>query len=54
MDTFGVTTKYFQVILDQSRALLQTYRQELEVTSLGSILLIVVSATTPDDETRRV
>jgi hypothetical protein len=54
MDTFGVTTKYFQVILDQSRALPQTYRQEREVTSLGSIPLIVVSATTPDDETRRV
>jgi pimeloyl-ACP methyl ester carboxylesterase len=54
MDTFGVTTKYFQVILDQYRALPQTYRQEREVTSLGSIPLIVVSATTPDDETRRV
>jgi pimeloyl-ACP methyl ester carboxylesterase len=54
MDTFGVTTKYFQSILDQYRALAQTYRQEREVTSLGSIPLIVVSATTPDDETRRV
>jgi pimeloyl-ACP methyl ester carboxylesterase len=54
MDTFGVTTKYFQAILDQYRALPQTYRQEREVTSLGSIPLIVVSATTPDDETRRV
>ena len=31
----------------------QTYQQEREVTSLGSIPLIVVSAT-PDDETRRV
>jgi hypothetical protein len=43
MDTFGVTTKYFQVILDQYRALPQTYQQEREVTSLGSIPLIVVS-----------
>jgi pimeloyl-ACP methyl ester carboxylesterase len=54
MDTFGVTTKYFQVILDQYRAMPQTYQQERAVTSLGSIPLIVVSATTPDDETRRV
>ena len=54
MDTFGVTTKYFQVILDQYRAMSQTYQQERAVTSLGSIPLIVVSATTPDDETRRV
>jgi pimeloyl-ACP methyl ester carboxylesterase len=54
LDTFGVTTKYFQSILDQYRALPQTYRQEREVTSLGSIPLIVVSATTPDDDTRRV
>ena len=54
LDTFGVTTKYFQVILDQYRAMPQTYQQEREVTSLGSIPLIVVSATTPDDETRRV
>jgi pimeloyl-ACP methyl ester carboxylesterase len=54
LGTFGVTTKYFQVILDQYRAMPQTYQQEREVTSLGSIPLIVVSATTPDDETRRV
>ena len=54
MDTFGVTTKYFRAILDQYRAMPQTYRQERAVTSLGSIPLIVVSATTPDDETRRV
>jgi hypothetical protein len=53
LGTFGVTTKYFQVILDQYRAMPQTYQQEREVTSLGSIPLIVV-ATTPDDETRRV
>lgn len=32
----------------------QTLAQEREVTSLGSIPLIVVSATAPDDETRRV
>jgi pimeloyl-ACP methyl ester carboxylesterase len=54
LDTFGVTTKYFQAILDQYRAMPQTYQQEREVRSLGSIPLIVVSATTPDDETRRV
>jgi pimeloyl-ACP methyl ester carboxylesterase len=54
MDTFGVTTKYFRAILDQYRAMPQTYRQERAVTSLGSIPLIVVSATAPDDETRRV
>ena len=54
LDTFRVTTKYFQAILDQYRAMPQTYQQEREVKSLGSIPLIVVSATTPDDETRRV
>jgi pimeloyl-ACP methyl ester carboxylesterase len=54
MDTFGVTTKYFRAILDQYRAMPQTYQQERAVSSLGSIPLIVVSATTPDDETRRV
>jgi hypothetical protein len=32
----------------------QTLAQEREVTSLGSMPLIVVSATAPDDETRRV
>ena len=54
MDTFGGSTKCFQAILDQYRAMPQTYQQERAVTSLGSIPLIVVSATTPDDETRRV
>jgi pimeloyl-ACP methyl ester carboxylesterase len=53
-DSFGVTTKYFQTIIDQYRAMPQTLAQEREVTSLGSIPLIVVSATMPDDETRRV
>jgi ketosteroid isomerase-like protein len=32
----------------------QTLQQEREITRLGSIPLLVVSATTPDDETRRV
>jgi hypothetical protein len=32
----------------------QTLAQEREVTSLGSVPLIVVSATAPDDQTRRV
>ena len=31
-----------------------TYAQEREVTSLGSLPLIVVSSTTPDDAIRRV
>ena len=47
LDTFRVTTKYFQVILDQYRAMPQTYQQGREVTSLGSIPLIVVSADHP-------
>ena len=46
----GSRRNTFKVILDQYRALPQTYRQEREVTSLGSIPPIVVSATTPDDE----
>lgn len=53
-DSFGVTTKYFQAIADQYRAMPQTLAQEREVTSLDSIPLIVVSPTVPDDETRRV
>jgi pimeloyl-ACP methyl ester carboxylesterase len=53
-DSFGVTTRYWQTIIDQYRAMPQTLAQEREVTSLGSIPLIVVSATVPDDETRRV
>jgi pimeloyl-ACP methyl ester carboxylesterase len=53
-DAFGVTTKYFRAITDQYRAMPETYRQEREVTTLGSMPLIVVSATTPDDATRRV
>jgi pimeloyl-ACP methyl ester carboxylesterase len=53
-DSFGVTTRYWQTIIDQYRAMPQTLAQEREVTSLGSIPLIVVSATVPDNETRRV
>ena len=53
-DSFGVTTRYWQTIIDQYRAMPQTLAQEREVTSLGSIPLIVVSATVADDETRRV
>ena len=53
-DSFGVTTRFWQTIIDQHRAISQTLAQEREVTSLGSIPLIVVSATVPDDQTRRV
>jgi pimeloyl-ACP methyl ester carboxylesterase len=52
--SFTVTTKYFQAIDDQFRAMPDTLRQERQVMSLGSIPLIVVSATLPDDETREV
>jgi pimeloyl-ACP methyl ester carboxylesterase len=53
-DSFGVTTKFFQSLIDEFRAHPQTVGQERDVTSLGSIPLIVVSATAPDDQTRRV
>jgi pimeloyl-ACP methyl ester carboxylesterase len=53
-DSFGVTTRYFRLIVDQGQAIPQTLAQEREVTSLGSIPLIVLSATVPDDQTRRV
>jgi pimeloyl-ACP methyl ester carboxylesterase len=53
-DSFGVTTRYWRLMLDQGRAMPQTLAQEREVTSLGSMPLIVLSATAPDDETRRV
>jgi pimeloyl-ACP methyl ester carboxylesterase len=52
--SFTVTTKYFQAIEDQFRAMPDTLRQERQVMSLGSIPLIVVSATLPDDEMRQV
>ena len=53
-DAFNVTTKFFRTVRDQYRVLPQTYRQQREVTDLGSMPLIVVSATAPDNETRRV
>ena len=53
-NAFNVTTTFFQTIADQQRAMPLTYAQEREVTSLGSLPLIVVSSTTPDDATRRV
>jgi pimeloyl-ACP methyl ester carboxylesterase len=52
--SFTVTTKYFQAIEDQFRALPDTLRQERQVITLGAVPLIVVSATLPDDETRQV
>jgi pimeloyl-ACP methyl ester carboxylesterase len=53
-DSFGATTKFFQTIIDQHRAISQTLAQEREVTSLGSVPLIVVSANAPDNQVRRV
>jgi pimeloyl-ACP methyl ester carboxylesterase len=53
-ESFGVTTKFFQSLIDEFRAHPQTLGQEREVTSLGSIPLIVLSATAPNDQTRRV
>jgi pimeloyl-ACP methyl ester carboxylesterase len=53
-DSFAVTTTYCRLLLDHGRAMPQTLAQEREVTSLSSMPLIVVSATAPDDETRRV
>ncbi len=53
-DSFTLTTKYFRAIEDQFRAMPDTLRQERQVISLGSIPLIIVSATLPDNETRRV
>jgi pimeloyl-ACP methyl ester carboxylesterase len=53
-EAFGVTTKFFQTLIDEFRAHPQTLAQERGVTSLGSIPLIVVSATAPDDQTRQV
>ncbi len=51
---FNVTTTFFQTVADQQRALPLTYAQERQVTSLGSIPLVVVSSTTPNDAIRRV
>jgi pimeloyl-ACP methyl ester carboxylesterase len=51
---FSVTPTFFQTVADQQRAMPLTYAQEHEVTSLGSMPLIVVSSTTPDDAIRRV
>jgi hypothetical protein len=53
-DAFNVTTKFFRTVSDQYRVLPQTYMQQREVTDLGSMPLIVMSASAPDDATRRV
>jgi pimeloyl-ACP methyl ester carboxylesterase len=53
-DAFNVTTKFFRTVRDQYRVLPQTYLQQREVTDLGSMPLIVMSASVPDDATRRV
>ena len=51
---FNVTTKFFRTIRDQYEVLPQTYSQQREVTGLEPIPLVIVSATVPDDATRRV
>ncbi len=51
---FNVTPTFFQTVADQQHAMPLTYAQEHAVISLGSMPLIVMSATTPDDATRRV
>jgi pimeloyl-ACP methyl ester carboxylesterase len=51
---FNVTTKFFRTLSDQYDVLPQTYIQQREVADLGSMPLVVVSATLPDDATRRV
>jgi pimeloyl-ACP methyl ester carboxylesterase len=53
-DAFNVTTKFFRTVGDQYRVLPQTYLQQRGVRDLGSMPLIVMSASTPDDATRRV
>jgi len=51
---FNVTTRFFRTLSDQYDVLSQTYSQQREVTNLGTTPLVVVSATVPDDATRRV
>jgi pimeloyl-ACP methyl ester carboxylesterase len=51
---FNVTTKFFRTLSDQYDALPQTYVQQREVTDLGTMPLVVLSATVPDDASRRV
>ena len=53
-DAFNVTTKFYRTVGDQYRVLPQTYRQQREVTDLGSMPLIVLSASAPADATRHV
>ena len=53
-NAFNVTTKFFRTVGDQYRVLPQTYQQQREVTDLGSMPLIILSASAPDDATRRV
>jgi len=51
---FNVTTKFFRTLSDQYDVLPQTYSQQREVTDLGTTPLVIISATVPDDDTRRV
>jgi len=52
--TFNVTTKFWQSIAGQTAAMPETDAQERAVKSLGDTPLVVLSATLPADETRRI
>ena len=51
---FAVTPQYFQSLLMQSDAMPTVLREEHEVTSLGDIPLLVLTATEPDDTVRKI
>jgi pimeloyl-ACP methyl ester carboxylesterase len=52
--TFNMTTKFWQNLAGQFAAMPETAAQERAVKSLGDMPLVVLSATLPADETRRV
>jgi pimeloyl-ACP methyl ester carboxylesterase len=53
-DSFANSSRYFQKIIAQSESMPTVLQEEREVTSLGDIPLLVLTATEPDDAVRKV
>ncbi|MCI0555442.1 MAG: alpha/beta hydrolase, partial [Anaerolineae bacterium] len=52
--SFSVSPQYFQSLLAQSHSMPIVLREEREVTSLGDIPLLVLTATEPEDAIRKI
>ena len=52
--SFSVSTRFFQSLIAQGDSMPTVLREEHEVTSLGDMPLLVLTATEPDDAVRKV